>query len=208
MNKRSALYIGAGTDTMPMIHCKWIHDFICVDSQPDSMFGIQKSGRLTAEGRDTFYCPEFMGQLETVYNQLGLRETKHPSKPNVKVYANHLKRIIYYPNTAIPDHHFFLKDAIRKVDTLIVAGFDPDSIILNYVTKRLDFIGMEGTNYDAEENPSNQNSILQRLHNGSIQCYFKKYMYIKRNGEKSMFKLWDDFMRYYEDVTHYHPIVI
>ena len=38
-----ALYIGAGKDTLPFIYCKWIDTFECIDSQPESEFGILKS---------------------------------------------------------------------------------------------------------------------------------------------------------------------
>ena len=59
-----ALYIGAGKDTLPFIYCKWIDTFECIDSQPESEFGILKSGRITKYGYDVFSRPNFIPELE------------------------------------------------------------------------------------------------------------------------------------------------
>jgi hypothetical protein len=200
-----ALYIGAGTDTLPFIHCNWINNYICIDSQPYSEYGTLQSGTLDAHGNDTYSRPEFLDDLDVAYEKIGFRMKKSESNPrNMRWYSNFQTNIFYYVNTAIPNHHYLFKHAFKDINALVVSGHDPDSILLDYTSKRLDFIGIEGTCYDAEENPDNPNSILSRLHRGDIQCHFSKYYFIHKDGTKKMFRLWDDFMFYYEG----HPIQV
>ena len=50
-----ALYIGAGKDTIPLQYCHWIETFECIDSQPESEFGVLKSGKITEYGYAVSY---------------------------------------------------------------------------------------------------------------------------------------------------------
>ena len=63
-----ALYIGAGKDTVPFIHCKWIDTFECIDSQPER-FGMLKSGRITNYGYDAFLV--ILPELDKSYEDIG-----------------------------------------------------------------------------------------------------------------------------------------
>ena len=64
-----ALYIGAGTDTLPFIHCNWINNYICIDSQPYSEYGTLQSGTLNAHGNDTYSRPEFLKKICKVFGR-------------------------------------------------------------------------------------------------------------------------------------------
>ena len=94
-----------------------------------------------------------------------------------------------------------MENTFIKTNTLIVSGHDPDSIFLKYTTQRLEFIGIEGTFFDKEEREENPNSIISRLHRGEIQFFFKRYIFIHKNGDKKEFPLWDDFIDYYNSIT-------
>ena len=195
-----ALYIGAGKDTLPFIYCKWIDTFECIDSQPESEFGILKSGRITEYGYDAFSRPNFISELNESYKEVGFLLTKI-EKHNIRKYVKNGQSVIYHVNTSIPDHYYRLENTFIKSNTLIVSGHDPDSIFLKYTTQRLDFIGIEGTFFDKDEREENPNSIISRLHRGDIQFFFKRYIFIHKNGHKKEFPLWDDFIDYYTSIT-------
>lgn len=198
--RNHALYIGAGKDILPFIHCKWIDIFECIDSQPESEFGISKSGRITKYGYDAFSRPNFIPELDKCYENIGFLLTKIESK-NIRKYVNNGQIIVYHVNTSIPDHYYRLKNTFINTNTIIVSGHDPDSIFLKYTTQRLIFIGIEGTYFDKDEIEENPNSIINRLHRGEIQFFFKKYIFIHKNGCKKEFSLWEDFVNYYNLIT-------
>ena len=143
-----------------------------------------------------FHDQIFIKELEEEYLKNDFILTGN-NKHDQRFYTNSKNQIVcYYVNTAIPDHHFKLRDVCKEIDTLVVAGHDPDSIFLNYVTKRLDFIGLEGTYYGDQE-IENHNSIISRLHRNEINQYFKSYIYFHNDGKKITFSFWEDFMDYY-----------
>jgi hypothetical protein len=191
-----ALYIGAGIDTRPFQSCDWISKFYCIDSQPYSEFGTLLSGRIYEGGYDGFARPNFIKELEIEYFKNDFVLIGDKTK-DIRFYTNKKNQIVcYYTNTAIPDHHLKLKDVCKDIDSLIVAGHDPDSIFLDYIKKRLDFIGFEGTYY-GDQDADNHNGIIARLHRNEINHYFKSYIYFHKDGIKLTFPLWEDFMDYY-----------
>tara|TARA_B100000902_G_scaffold390320_1_gene439056 strand:- start:1234 stop:1833 length:600 start_codon:yes stop_codon:yes gene_type:complete len=191
-----ALYIGAGIDTRPFQLCDWATKFYCVDSQPYSEFGTLLSGNIYKDGYDGYARPNFIKELEEEYIKKDFVLTGCNINEQ-RFYTNKKNQIVcYYVNTAIPDHHFRLRDVCKEIDTLIVAGHEPDSIFLNYVKNRLDFIGFEGTYYGNQE-IDNHNGIIARLHRNEVNHYFKSYIYFHNNGKKLTFSLWEDFMDYY-----------
>ena len=198
--RNRALYIGAGKDIIPFIYCDWIDTFECIDSQPESKFGVLKSVRITKYGYDVFSRPNFIPELDKSYEDIGFLLTKI-EKQNIRKYVKNGKTIIYHVNTSIPDHYYRVENTFINANTLIVSGHDPDGIFLKYTIHRLDFIGIEGTFFDKDEREENPNSIITRLHRGDIQFFFKKYIFIHKNGDKKEFSLWEDFMKYYYSIT-------
>ena len=69
-------------------------------------------------------------------------------------------------------------------------------IFLKYTTKRLSFIGVEGTSFDKIENDST-NTLVQCLHNGKYCFFFYNYFFLHKDGTFREFLFWDDFMNYY-----------
>lgn len=196
--KTHALYIGAGTDTIPMEHCDWIDKFTCIDSQPYSEYGVRQSGNINKYGHDGFYRDTFIDELDTCYQQIGYVISNMRSG-NLRCYSKDNKYIFYYINTSIPDHHKRVQLPIAEVDSIIVSGFDPDCIFLKYTTKRLTFIGVEGTSFDKNEEKSS-NELIQRLHEGTVCFFFRNYIFLHKDGSTKEFKFWDDFIQYYYEL--------
>ena len=192
-----ALYIGAGSDTIPLVHCPWIQRFTCIDSQPYSEYGILQSGRIDAYGNDEYARPDFLKDLDHAYIQEGFRLTGM-GRDTMRCYSNQKKYVFYYYNTSIPDHHSRMKLAFKDIDTIIVSGHDPDCIFLNYTTKRLMFIGVEGTSFDAHEG---SNGLITSFHKGKNQFFFRSYLFLHQNGETKEIPFWDEFLNYYDDVN-------
>ena len=193
-----ALYIGAGSDTIPLVHCHWIQRFTCIDSQPYSEYGILQSGRIDAYGNDEYARPDFLQDLDHAYIQAGFHLTGM-GRDTMRCYSNQNKHVFYYYNTSIPDHHSIMKLAFKDIDTIVVSGHDPDCIFLNYTTKRLMFIGVEGTSFDAHEG---SNGLITSFHKGKNQFFFRSYLFLHQNGETKEFPFWDEFLNYYDDVNH------
>jgi hypothetical protein len=140
----SALYIGAGTDTDPIIKCPDIKTFYYVDCQPNSEFGL-KSG---------YFRPHFISNLNREMIGIGMQLIK--TEDNVFTYSNGDQTVYYYTNTALPDHNDKIKNL--KYDTLIVAGYHPHPCVLENNDHKLKFIGFENTCYSKEE----QETLLSR----------------------------------------------
>lgn len=194
-----AVYIGAGTDVFPLTHCHWIQSLVCIDSQPYSKYGVKQSGIL-CDGVDRFSRPGFEDVLDHVYYDVGFLLTAKGTG-NKRHYTCNGRRIEYHVNTSIPDHHFAVKEVFQNMDTLIVSGHDPDCIFLKYTTKRLIFIGMEGNSFEPDES-KHSNTVIQKLHHGAIQYFFKAYWFVTKEGEIHEFSLWEDFVRFTSKSTH------
>jgi len=178
----NAIYIGAGTDLRPVNYIKYIKNFIYLDSQPNSEFGIKQAlewndGEHTGKFTDGFSRPKFIKNLDSEMNNNNFNLIN--VNDNLRVYSNKEQIINYYTNISIPELYKKINKNIENFDTLIVAGHDPDSIILDATKNNIHFIGFEGTCYSPDDNPpDNPNSIITRLHNEEISNRFNKYTYI------------------------------
>ena len=188
----NAVYIGAGIDINPPIYLKNINNFYYFDSQPNSEFGLHKY--ILDNGINAFERPNFIFELDLIMktNDFNLNNIIN----NYRLYINKEQKIHYYTNIAIPELYIKINNIINNFDTLIIAGHDPDSIILNSTTKKLHFIGFQGTYYGKESIPENPNSIINRLHNKEIINKFKQYTYIYNDGTKKTFNDWESYCKH------------
>ena len=193
-----AVYIGAGTDVFPLTHCHWIQSLVCIDSKPYSKYGVKQSGIL-CDGVDEFTRPGFEDALDRAYSEVGFLLTAK-GNGNKRHYSCNGRRVEYHINTSIPDHHFTVKEVFQHMDTLIVSRHDPDCIFLKYTTKRLIFIGIEGTSFIPDET-KHSNTVIQKLHHGAIQYFFKAYWFITKEGQIHEFSLWEDFVHFSSRLT-------
>ena len=193
-----AIYIGANTDIEPILLYKNIKEWILVDSQPISEFGIDR--------RNGFQRDYFIPELLEVMKNNNFSISKYV---NDKYYIfNNNKtnqNIKYHINCAIPEEYNKIKDDIKDWDVLVNIGFDPDKIILNESNKIKDllFIGSNNCVYDhknielTEENINTVVSLLNKLdsNNSNNVNIFKNYEMIKKQEIKK-FTNFNDFINY------------
>lgn len=190
----TAIYIGAGSDILPIKYLQNIKTFIYYDSQPFSEFGLLQSGYIMDDGTDGFYRPRFIENLDKEMKTINMTLTRCIG--DLRIYSDGNKLVKYYTNKSLPEHFLDIKSSIKDYDTLIVAGHHPDSIILEGTNKKIHFIGIEGTAYDYDEF-DNRNNIIYKMHKENISNKFNKFTFINKNGNLSNFDSWKDFFDYY-----------
>ena len=196
-----ALYVGAGKHIYPIKDLPHIKTFYYLDSQPDmnSVFGLgeyRTFGKRKACGKR----PSFIDNLDDKMEKFSMRLTE--VNKNLRIYTNENQNIYYYTNSVIPELFSEIKAPIENFTTLIIAGHNPDSIILEATTKKIHLVAYKWTNYD--EDLKLPNSIISRLHKGEITDRFYKYSLINqcnKDGEASVgfpisFDTWKEFYDY------------
>lgn len=197
-----ALYVGAGTDSYPISDLPNIKTFYYLDSQPKSEYGIKKYG---SDGfkKKLGKRPHFIKNLDTEMAEIDMKLTTVVS--NLRVYSNNNQNIYYYTNLAIPELYEEIKKPIENYNTLIIAGYNPDSIILDATNKKIHLILYQDTCYEKDD--ENPNSLFNRLHRGEINDRFYKYTLIRQEGgiyettgEQISFDTWDEFYEFHYDL--------
>ena len=184
-----AIYIGAGIDIRPVNLFKNITEFVYVDCQPFSEFGIETT--IQPDGSNGFARPRFLDNLKKEMNKNNF-VLKEQCDDKI-IYSNTNQTITYFINTAIPEHIDKIKDAIADFDILIVVGYNPHSIIMEYTTKKIIFIGFSGTCYDYYEDEGT-NSVTNKLHKcADFRNKFKFFLYIDKQKYLNKYTDWIDF---------------
>jgi len=157
-----ALYIGAGTDILPVIVNPDIKNFIYIDSQPKSQYGD------LGFGEKLFFCKNFLDNLNNIMRNNNFKLIEN-SENYLKYFNETTKQTInYYINTVISDKITkTLKNIIETCNILICIGHDPHKEILNYIKKPFIFIGSVHTCYKIEQNniDKQENSTFIELYN-------------------------------------------
>ncbi len=185
MNK--AVYIGSGTDIIPVIVLDNITEFIYVDSQPQSEFGMFLYEN-SALYRD-YFVPHFENIM--LNNNFNLTQKRQ----NYLEYKNDKDKIIkYFINTPFPEK---ITDDIKKElvnsENLILAGFDPNKKILNLMPNLLNIYCNTHTVYNCPDNEyedelSMNNSVFRELIKNKNKYNYNYYL-IKEN---KYFEYWID----------------
>ena len=193
-----AIYIGANTDIEPILLYKNIKEWILVDSQPFSEFGIDR--------RKGFERNYFIPELLEVMEKNNFTTSKYV-KDKYYIFTNNKtnQNIKYHINCGIPEEYNKIKDDIKDWDVLVNIGFDPDKIILNESNKIKDllFIGSNNCVYNhknielTEEDKNTVVSLLNKLDNNNSNNVniFKNYEMIKKQEIKK-FTNFNDFINY------------
>lgn len=193
-----AIYIGANIDIEPILLYKNIKNWVLVDSQPFSEFGIDR--------RKGFERNYFIPELLEVMEKNNFTISKHV-KDKYFIFINNKtnQNIKYHINCGIPEEYNKIKDDIKDWDVLVNIGFDPDKIILNESNKIKDllFIGSNNCVYNhknielTEEDTNTVVSLLNKLDNNNSNNVniFKNYEMIKKQEIKK-FTNFNDFINY------------
>ena len=106
----------------------------------------------------------------------------------------------YFINTSIPEDIDRVKDEIKDFNNIIVMGHDPDSIVLKFTNKIINFWGNSSTVYnkiDSEDNYSeyHNNLIYQLNREKDVRKKFFRFNIIKDDTVIS-FDIWNNFINF------------
>ena len=190
-----AIYIGANIDIEPILLYKNIKNWVLVDSQPFSEFGIDR--------RKGFERNYFIPELLKVMEKNNFTISKHV-KDKYFIFINNKtnQNIKYHINCGIPEEYNKIKDDIKDWDVLVNIGFDPDKIILNECNKEKDllFVGSKNCVYNhknIELTEEDMNTVVSSLNKNQKNTFniFKKFEMINKKEIKK-FNNFNDFINY------------
>jgi len=186
-----AIYIGAGSDTRPLKRLDFITTFVHVDSQPYSEFGTRQCNIKMAGGYNGYSRPKFVKRLCKNMKSVGMILVSVDK--NIIYYKDIDNRSLrYYINTAVPDHNKFVESEINTSDILIMAGHDPHYSILEFVNKKIMFVGFEGTCF-SDCGEYEEGSLTQSLHVGNTLEKFSSFTYVSSDAIEK-FNTWGEFV--------------
>jgi hypothetical protein len=201
---KKVLYLGAGNNIEVVNYFPKCNEFILIDTQPRSEHDTKD---YFYEGfyRDKFFnrvikkCEKYGFILKEIIelepNYIKNIKTIETSSeymnnisdipyinPHLLIFKNNLKNdsrtIKYYISTNILfNMNPMLEDDIKSSDTLYVAGYFPDIILLNYINKKINFVGDNCTVYFFEPDEDENNIISNNI---ELNDYFDNYYLVWR----------------------------
>lgn len=177
-----AVYIGAGLDIVPVLLNENIKDFIYIDSQPTSEFGML--GFVNKK----FFRKNFLESLKNIMHNNNFK-LKINENNCLKYFNEDTNQTInYYINTPFPEKlDDNLIEQIKECDVIICIGHDPDKKILEYIKHPFSFIGSTHTcyEYNKETYETPHNSTFLELYENNFKV--NKYNLI---AEKTYYEYW------------------
>jgi hypothetical protein len=196
MNK--AVYIGAGLDIIPILVLDDVKEFIYIDSQPFSEFGTMtyndKIDTVTyVKDRthifyNSFSRNDFISRLKKLIEQNNIKIiNENNSYLEFQTKAN--QKIKYYYSYSFPEHlDDALKTELKTCNTIVMAGFDPNKEIFNYLQKPTYFIGGCHTCYSKDPDDEGIDTSSFKLLADKPDI-INKYYLLK---EKNKYEYWVD----------------
>jgi len=193
---QNAIYIGAGTDLIPVIIFSNIQKFIFVDSQPFSEHGTQTyvsstniSKKVEKKNRfeNCFSRNEFIPNLNKVMTNNNFIKESETDEYFLYYNKETNQTIKYYYSCAFPEYisNDLIND-MKACNTLIIAGHDPHKEVLKYLQTPAFIIGNCHTVYTSDstyEEYSNStiSTLIEDDTNKRKTLY--NYFLIKENKE-------------------------
>lgn len=195
-----AIYIGAGDDTRPITRLVGVTEFVHVDSQPYSAFGILQSQQIMSNGSNGYSRPRFFNRLCECMKDVNMILKTIDQNVIDFVQDDGVtdgdRKVRCYINTAVPEHVESLKKEVSTADMLIVAGHDPHISILDFITKKLLFVGFSDTTFAEDEFPD-KSTVMYHLHHpkhaATTQDKFSTFTYVSPESIKT-FDTWAEFV--------------
>ncbi len=157
MNK--AVYIGAGLDVTPIVLMGDIDEFIYVDSQPFSEFGVLSYDvnsnlvtNLLKKDRNinSFSRLSFLDKLVKVMNQINFNLTEIDDDYYLFQYNN--VKVKYYYSHSFPEYmEDNLKEDIQSCNTLIMCGYIPNKKVFELFNHPVKLVINNHTVYTLEK---------------------------------------------------------
>ena len=187
-NFKKVLYLGAGAHIEVVNYFPNCNEFVLIDTQPRSehdekdyfyegfyrpKFIDRIVNKLTKGSKYGFILneiieldPNYINTIKTIELQPHNRNIINIPyiNPHLFIFKNSNRILKYYISTNILfNMNNMLEEDIKSCDTLYVAGYHPDIILLNYINKKINFIGDNNTvyfyDYDKDENTIISNNI-------------------------------------------------
>jgi hypothetical protein len=206
------LYIGAGLDFSPVIHFSQVREFVFIDTQPRSEFdGHIYDGSLFFDGfyrhkfidllvknaakfgfelverieLDSDYHNQILTQEQKDFWGMNFLEIFPDINPNLLIFLNSSTSQIvkYYISTNIKLNMCErIKMDIAETNGLIIAGYHPDKIILEYISKPIKLYCY----YLDDVEVDNFNNLIYWGYNNldKVKIFFNEiYVCDRRSGE-------------------------
>lgn len=209
------LYIGAGLDFKPSIHFNQVKEFVFIDTQPRSKFdGVIHNRSLFFDGfyrhkfidllvknaakygfelierieLDLDYHKQILTQEQKDFWGMNFLEKFPDTNPGMLIFTNNKtsQMVKYYISTNIKLNMCErLKIDIAETTGLIIAGYHPDKIILNYISSPIKLYCYTRTCYylDDDEVDDFDNLIYWMYNNvDKVKLFFNEIYVCDRNS--------------------------
>lgn len=212
MNNSLAVYIGAGLDLKMIKNMNNITNFVYVDSQPHSEFGLEEYWCRDPDYIFNCFCPHYAPYINEFSRPEFVSELKKTAKQeNITLISEEVNKkltfqynnqyINYFINLSIPEHLYFIQDDIKNFNHLIISGFFPHYSILNYTKNPVTFWGNINTIYIPEYNCLFSNivkdTVIYKLNKETLfEKKFNRFNLIEPNGSIKCFRFWENFITY------------
>lgn len=191
MFKMKLLYFGPNVYIEIVNDFKEVNEFIFVDSLPRN---YEDNNKFNPEKFDRVFISKLLKKTKKMGFELVEKKTleylfdEEYANPTLMIFNNQTQKIKYYVSTNITyNMNKYLQNDIEESDGLIVSGYFPHRILLDYFIKPMNYYGYCGTNYDIK---GNEDSILFMM-NAVESTHFDKYYLIdhgkKQEVEKNIF---------------------
>jgi hypothetical protein len=215
MNKKLAVYIGAGLDLKIIKNIPNVKNFVFVDSQPTSEFGLEECWLKDPGYIFNCFCPSWAPFINdysrpnfiTNLKKTAIKEnmTLISEEVNKKLTFQYNNQIIdYFVNISVPEHLSSIENDIKNFNHLIVSGFFPHHSLLDYTKKNITFWGNMNTKYkqttqmnclNNKDIREDEKTIIYKLNSESLyEKKFKNFKIIENNNRVITFKFWENFV--------------
>jgi hypothetical protein len=188
----TAMYFGAGLDIRPIFRFPDITTFYFFDSQPYSEYGLEQY--ISEEtGINEFYRVNFISKLDTFMSNVHMELINIDD--NIRTYSNTDQIVHYYTNCSIPDHYDVIKNVILLCDTLILAGYIPNAIIMSEVIKPITILGYCENCYSYDELEHDSLTYYLTNNKDNMLDKFESFNYVS-NRKTIKCNTWNEFREY------------
>ena len=198
------LYIGTGLHINPVKTFTYTNEFVFIDTLPRSEWDYKYNETYDETYNEKYYRKNFYSNLLIKMNNYGFElflsyqiDNKYSKQfssityqyinPTLLIFKNNNTRQIikYYISTNIEyNMNKQIKNDIKETDGLIICGYHPNKVILNYFDKPKKFYGYFNTSYKIYEknmNEEEKNNIINFINTNTyekISKYFNKFFLV------------------------------
>ena len=143
-----ALYIGSGCDVTPVSFLSHIKDWVYIDCQPFSEFGVRVhkcDKRWCSEKCIGYSRPRFISRVRKEMKRIGMKYKK--ISDNELEFTNETQIVTFFVNTSMPEHIDRVANRIKDFNHWIVMGHDPNITALQHTSQNITFWGDSKTVY-------------------------------------------------------------